>query len=67
MRVKKNMLKSVMIPLTWFLCLWWWSNSTRFLVAGRKSLGFSISIEIDLVFEWVVDIDLISVVETELT
>ena len=34
---------------------------TRFFDAGRKSLGFSVSIEIDLVFVWVVDIDLISV------
>ena len=32
-----------------------------FLDAGRKSPGFSVSIEIDLVFVWVVDIDLISV------
>ena len=34
--------------LTWFLC-GWWSKLTRFLDAGRKSLGFSVSIEIDLV------------------
>ena len=27
------------------------------LDAGRKSLGFSVSIEIDLVFVWVDDID----------
>ena len=30
---------------------------TRFLDAGRKSLGFSLAIEIDLVVVWVVDID----------
>ena len=34
---------------------------TRVLDAGRKSLRFGMSIEIDLVFVWVVDIDLISV------
>ena len=28
--------------------------------AGRKSLGFSMSVELDLVFERVVEIDLIS-------
>ena len=32
-----------------------------FFGCGRKSLGFSVSIEIDLFFVWVVDIDLISV------
>ena len=37
-----------------------------FLDAGRKSPGFSVSIEIDLVFVWVVDIDLISVWGIEL-
>ena len=31
------------------------------LDAGRKSLGFSVSIEIDLFFVWVVEIDLIAV------
>ena len=30
------------------------------LNAGRKSLGFSVSIELDFVFVWVVEIDLIS-------
>ena len=30
------------------------------LNAGRKSLGFSASIELDFVFVWVVEIDLIS-------
>ena len=30
------------------------------LYAGRKSLGFSVSIEPDFVFVWVVEIDLIS-------
>ena len=34
---------------------------TRVLDAGRKSLGFSVSIEIDLILVWVVDINLISV------
>ena len=38
----------------------WWSKLTRFLDAGRKSLGFRVSIEIDVVLVWVVD-DLISV------
>ena len=40
-----------------------------FFYAGRKSLRlvlFSVSIEIDLVFVWVVDIDLISVWGIEL-
>ena len=46
--------------LTRFLCGWWWSNLTRVLDAGRKSLGFRVSIEIDKVFVWVVEIDLIS-------
>ena len=47
--------------LTSFLC--GWSKFTPFWDAGRKSLGFisSVSIEIDLVFVWVVDNDLISV------
>ena len=40
---------------------------TRLLDAGRKSLGFSVSIEIDLVFVWVVDNELISVWGIELT
>ena len=41
---------------------------TRVLDAVRKSLGFSVGIEIDLVFVWVVDIDLFSVwgIEIEL-
>ena len=47
--------------LTWFLCWWWWSKFESVLDADSKSLGFSVSIEIDLVFIWVVDIDLISV------
>ena len=47
--------------LTWFLCgWWWWSKLTRFLDTGHKSLGFSVSINIDLVFVRVVDIDLIT-------
>ena len=45
--------------LNWFLC-GWWSKLTRFLDAGRKSLGFRVSIEIDVVLVWVVD-NLISV------
>ena len=36
--------------LTWFLCRRWWSKLTRFLDARLKSLGFSVSIEIDLWF-----------------
>ena len=43
-----------------------WSKLTRFWDAGRKSLGFSVSIEIDLVFVWVVDVDLVSVWGIEL-
>ena len=50
-----------------FLCGWWWSKLTQFLDAGRKLLGFSVSIEIDLDFVWVVDIDLISVGGSNLT
>ena len=42
--------------LIWLLCGWWWSQLTRFLYAGPQSLGFSVSIEIDLVFVWAVDI-----------
>ena len=34
---------------------------TWFVDAGGKSLGYSVSIEIDLVFVWVVEIDSISV------
>ena len=34
--------------LTWFLC--GWSKLTCFFGAGRKSLGFGVSIEIDFVF-----------------
>ena len=43
--------------LTCFSCGWWWSKMSRFLDTGRKSLGFSVSIEMDLVFGWMVDID----------
>ena len=39
--------------------LCWWSKLTWFLYAGRKSLCFSSSIEIDLVFVWEVELDLI--------
>ena len=45
--------------LTWFLCGWWLSKLNWFLETGRKPLGFSVSIEIDLVFVWVVGSDLI--------
>ena len=41
-----------------FLCEW--SKLTWFLYVGRKSLGFSVSIEIDLDYVWV-EMDLISV------
>ena len=37
-----------------------WSKLTWFLFAGRKSLGLSVSIELDFVLVWVVEIDLIS-------
>ena len=44
--------------LTCFLCRWWWwLELTRFLDAGCKSNGFSVSIEIDSVFVWVVDVN----------
>ena len=46
--------------LNYLLCGWWLSKLTWFWYAGRKSFGFSVSIEIDLVFVWGVDIDLIS-------
>ena len=42
-----------------FLC-GWLSKLTRFSNVGRKSLGFSVGIEVDFVV-WVVDCDLISV------
>ena len=45
---------------TSFLRWRWWSKVTRFSDAGRKWLGFIVSIEIDMVFVWVVDLDLIS-------
>ena len=38
----------------------------RIFDAGSKSLGFSVTTEIDLACVWVVDIDLISVWEIEL-
>ena len=47
--------------LAWFMCGRWWSKLTRFLDAGRKSLGFSVSIEVHMVFVWVEGVDLISV------
>ena len=43
-----------------------WSKLTWFLHAGRKALGFSVSIEVDLVFVWVVEIGLISIWGIEL-
>ena len=52
--------------LTCFLCGRWWSKLTRFLHVGRKSLGFSVNIKVDLVSVWLVDIDLVSVSEIEL-
>ena len=36
------------------------------LYAGRKSLGFSVSIKTDLVFVWMVEVDLISAQGSEL-
>ena len=50
--------------LTWFLC--GWSKLTLFLYVGRKSLGFSVSIESDFGFVCVVAIDLISTWGVEL-
>ena len=49
-----------------FLCGWWWWGLSWFLDAGRKSLGFSVSIGMDLVFVWVADVDLISACGIEL-
>ena len=37
-----------------------WSKSTWFLYAGRKSPGFSVSIELDFIYALMVDFDLIS-------
>ena len=39
---------------------------TWFVDAGGKSLGYSVSIKIDLVFAWVIEIDLILMWEIEL-
>ena len=44
--------------MTWYLALE--SKLTCFSYAGRKSLGFSVSIEVDFVFACVVYIDFIS-------
>ena len=41
--------------------LMWGSKMTWFLSAGRNLLGFSVGIEIDLVFVCVAEIDLMSV------
>ena len=43
-----------------------WSKLIWFWYASRKSLGFSVSIEIDLVLVWVIEIDMISVWGMEL-
>ena len=43
-----------------------WSKLTWFLNAGRELLVFSVSIQIDLLFVWVVQIDLTSVRGVEL-
>ena len=51
--------------LTWFLC--GWSKLTWFLCAGRKSLGFRVNVEVELVFVCVVVIDLISELGSDLT
>ena len=47
--------------LTCSLCGWWRSNLTRFSDASRKSLGFSVSIEIDLVLSVRIEIYLVFV------
>ena len=43
------------MKLIWLLC--GWSKLTWFLNAGRKSLVFSVSMQIDLHFVWVLQID----------
>ena len=48
------------------LVLCGWSKLTWFLNAGRKSLGFGVNIDFDLVFVWVVETNLISVRGVEL-
>ena len=48
------------------VCVGGGGRNVLVLDAGRKSLAFSVSIEIDLVFVWVADIDLISVWRMEL-
>ena len=48
------------------LVLVWVSKSTSLLCAGRNLLVFSASMQIDLVFVWVVEIDLISIWGIEL-
>ena len=55
---------SVRMNLISLLC--GWSKLTQFLHAGRKSLVFSVNMQIDLNFVWVVQIDLISVWGIEL-
>ena len=50
--------------MTWCWC--GWSKLTWFLHASRKPLGFSVSIELDFVFVWVVELDLISMGGIEL-
>ena len=56
---------SVGMKLIWLLC--GWPKLTWFLNAGRSSLVFSVSMQIDLHFVWVVQIDLISVWGSNLT
>ena len=48
----------------WFLS--GWSKSTCFLVRANKSLGFSVSIEVDLLFVWVVELYLVFAFEPKL-
>ena len=52
---------SVEIKLIWLLCRWY--KLTCYMYAGRRSLVFKMSMEIEFVFVWVVQIDLISVGE----
>ena len=67
-RAAINLFLSVMVELFVFLCVWWWSKLTWFFGCGPiiASLRFSVSIEIGLVFAWVVDIDFNSVCGIEL-
>ena len=49
-----------------YLVLIYGSKLPWFRYASRKSLGFSVSIELDVVFVWVVEIELSSLWGTEL-